>query len=269
MRNKLISFNNNNGLISDWWSGARKIEIWGTLAWFDVILRYRRSTLGPLWITISMGAMIAGMGPLYAALFGADLNKFFPHIALGIIFWNLFLSVIQESSTVFISSANFLRQSYFPISLFTLRMLARCVIQFMHHIILYVPIILLVSIDLSLEVLFFIPAFLLFLLNAHFVTIIVGIICTRFRDFAQIINSLMQLLMFLTPVIWMPENLPDRASILLYNPFALMLDILRTPLLGGIAEISSWVGVAFLTLCNFVLAVILFSKYRRRIVFWI
>ena len=55
---------------ADWWEGTRRTDIWLTLAWFDIVLRYRRSMLGPLWITLSMGAMIGGMGPLYSSLFG-------------------------------------------------------------------------------------------------------------------------------------------------------------------------------------------------------
>ena len=69
---------------TDWWDGTRRTDIWWTLAWFYIVLRYRRSMLGPLWLTLSMGAMIGGMGPLYASIFGTELSKFFPHLTLGI-----------------------------------------------------------------------------------------------------------------------------------------------------------------------------------------
>lgn len=62
----------------DWWAGTRNVELWSTLAWYDIVLRYRRSMLGPLWLTISMGAMLIGMGPLYSTLFNVPINKFFP-----------------------------------------------------------------------------------------------------------------------------------------------------------------------------------------------
>ena len=48
----------------DWWQGTCNVELWSTLAWYDVVLRYRRSVLGPLWITLSMGGLLFGMGPL-------------------------------------------------------------------------------------------------------------------------------------------------------------------------------------------------------------
>ena len=92
----------------DWWEGTRRTDIWWTLAWFDIVLRYRRSMLGPLWLTLSMAAMIGGMGPLYSSLFGTELSKFFPHLALGIIFWSFFSSMVTDSCNAFIGSSNYL-----------------------------------------------------------------------------------------------------------------------------------------------------------------
>jgi lipopolysaccharide transport system permease protein len=51
------------------------------------VLRYRRSMLGPLWLTLSMGVMIGGMGPLYSVALRHRTVEFFPHLALGVIFW--------------------------------------------------------------------------------------------------------------------------------------------------------------------------------------
>ena len=135
---------------ADWWEGTRRTDIWWTLAWFDIVLRYRRSMLGPLWLTLSMGAMIGGMGPLYSSLFGTELSKFFPHLALGIIFWGFFSSMVTDSCNAFIGSANYLKQGYFPISLFVWRSMARNLIQFAHQIVLYIPVAIWAGISLVL-----------------------------------------------------------------------------------------------------------------------
>ena len=45
-----------------------KAYLWITLGWYDVLARYRRSTLGPVWITLSMVVTICAMGPLYLSL---------------------------------------------------------------------------------------------------------------------------------------------------------------------------------------------------------
>jgi lipopolysaccharide transport system permease protein len=253
----------------DWWEGTRRTDIWWTLAWFDIVLRYRRSMLGPLWLTLSMGAMIGGMGPLYSSLFGTELSKFFPHLALGIIFWGFFSAMVTDSCNAFIGSANYLKQGYFPISLFVWRSMARNLIQFAHQIVLYVPVALWAGVSLSWSALLFIPAFLLVLINAQAVGIALGLVCTRFRDVTQIVTSVMQMLMFLTPVFWLPESLPGRAQYILWNPFAQMLDLLRTPLMGGVAESHNWWGILGWTAVTMTASSLLFAKYRRRVVYWL
>jgi lipopolysaccharide transport system permease protein len=253
----------------DWWEGTRRVDIWWTLSWSDIVLRYRRSMLGPLWLTLSMAAMIGGMGPLYSALFGTNLSKFFPYLALGIIFWNFFLTTVSDSCNTIIGSANYLKQSYFPISLFVWRSMARNLIQFLHHIVIYIPVALWAGISLSSSVLLFIPAFLFLLVNAHALGLVLGLVCARFRDVTLLVNSVMQMLMFLTPVFWMPTNLPERARYILYNPFAQMLDLLRAPLMGDVSTAHNWWGILVWTAANLGLCCLLFAKYRRRFVYWL
>jgi len=254
---------------TDWWEGTRRTDIWWTLAWFDIVLRYRRSMLGPLWLTLSMGAMIGGMGPLYSSLFGTELSKFFPHLALGIIFWTFFNSMVIDSCNAFINSANYLKQGYFPISLFVWRSMARNLIQFAHQVVLYIPVALWAGISLKMHALLFIPAFALFLVNAHALGLLLGLVCTRYRDVAQIVISVMQMLMFLTPVFWLPESLPGRAQYILWNPLAQMLDLLRAPLMGGVSEAHNWTGILIWTVVNITVSGWLFSRYRRRVVYWL
>ncbi|MDQ0034564.1 lipopolysaccharide transport system permease protein [Variovorax boronicumulans] len=264
-----VHSNLHRSALADWWEGTRRTDIWWTLAWFDIVLRYRRSMLGPLWLTLSMGVMIGGMGPLYASLFGTHLDKFFPHLALGVIFWGTFSAVVTDACNAFVGSSNYLKQGYFPISLFVWRGLARNLIQFLHQIVLYIPVAIWAGVTLSWSVLLIIPAFVILIINAHALGLLLGLICTRYRDVTQIITSLMQMLMFLTPVFWLPENLPGRAKYVLWNPFAQMLDLLRTPLMGGEAHLHSWIGMGVWTVFCVSLASVLFVKYRRRVVYWL
>lgn len=257
------------GAWHDWWEGTRRVDSWWTLAWFDVVLRYRRSMLGPLWLTLSTGVMIAGMGPLYGALFGRPSASFFPHLTLGIIFWGFFSAIVTDGCNVVVQSANYLKQGSFPLSLFVWRLISRNLIQFAHQFILFVPVALWSGTTPNLGVWIVVPAFALVLVNAHAVALALGMLCARFRDLSLITASLMQMMMFLTPVFWMPESLPERAHYVLWNPFAQMLDLLRTPLMGGVPAISSWLGIGFWTCFNVGVATLLFRRWRHRYVYWL
>jgi lipopolysaccharide transport system permease protein len=104
--------------------------------------------------------------------------------------------------------------------------------------------------------------------------IILGIVSARFRDVPQIVSSMLQLLMFLTPVFWVPDVLtqqavPARTRFILYNPLAQMLDVLRLPLLGGRPASGTCWFLLDLTLLTVAVAAILYATQRRRIVYWV
>ncbi len=255
--------------MQDWLDGTRRISLWYTLAYYDVFLRYRRSALGPLWITISMGCMLLGMGPLYALLFNVPLKLFFPHLALGIIFWNFFTTTINEGCVVFIHSAGFIQHREFPLSVFAWRSLAKQCLFLAHHIVLYVPVALWAGYTLSGQMLLFLPGLLLVLSILHLMAMSLGIICARFRDVVPIVTSILQLLMFLTPIFWFPDQLPERAKFVLYNPLAQMLDVLRVPLMGGYPAAGTWWFLVDFALLNVALAAVLYAYARKRLVYWV
>ena len=72
-------------------SGWRQNELWLQLGWQDIKQRYRRSTLGPLWITIATGVMALALGLLYSMLFQISVREFLPHVTVGFIIWGLSL----------------------------------------------------------------------------------------------------------------------------------------------------------------------------------
>src|SRR5476651_1250046 len=69
--------------IEDIQSGLTKWPIWLMLAYQDIKLRYRRSVLGPFWITLSMAITVYSMGFLYSRLFNVDLAHYFPFLVSG------------------------------------------------------------------------------------------------------------------------------------------------------------------------------------------
>jgi lipopolysaccharide transport system permease protein len=253
----------------DWWLGTSRIGVWWPLAWFDIKLRYRRSMLGPWWITISMGMMLMGMGPLYAVLFNIPVKNFFPSITLGLIFWMFISSSINDSCTVFIAASSYLKHSDSPISLFVWRLLARNAIQTAHQFVLFIPVAILTGLNFGPSSLLFIPGLAILVVNLHAIAISLGIICARFRDVAQIVASAVTFLMFLTPVVWVPESLPERAKFVLNNPFAQFLALVREPLLGKVCGPEVWGAAIAWTVVNVLIAMAIFKWKRRQVVYWV
>ena len=99
--------------------------------------------------------------------------------------------------------------------------------------------------------------------------ILLGLICARFRDIPQIVGSLMQVALFLTPVMWKAEMLGRNIYAAKINPIFHFLEIVRQPLLGGSVPALSWLVVIAITCCGYIAALAVFARFRARIAYWV
>jgi ABC-2 type transport system permease protein len=255
--------------ISDFLDGLRHWELWFTLGWHDVHQRYRRSIVGPFWLTISMGVMIGGLAYLYSGLFGQSLERYLPHVAVGIIVFSMITTIVTDSSVVFISSSRTILQTKAPLSIYVYQMLWRSVLILAHNMCIYLVLLPFFDFRPGLVTLLAVPGLLLNIVIGFWVGIVIGGLSARFRDVPPIVSSVMQVAFFLTPVFWTPETLKGRDIFVNLNPFYYLLDIVRLPLLGQVPPASMWLVVIGFACFGGVVAVLFFARYRARIPYWI
>lgn len=249
-------------------AGIARTELWSFLGWNDVKRQYNRSILGPFWLTLSMGVMVAGLGALYSQIFQIEIADYLPRLAIGLIIWNLINGIINGACQTFIISGPSLRQIRMPHSIFVFQFIWAQSIIFAHNFVIYLVILVAFNLDVGLTALLFVPALFLIILNGFFVAFILGPLCARFRDVPMIVGSVMQIIFFMTPIIWSPDTLPSRSFILVANPFFHLLEIARQPLLGGTGTIFNWTVCCSITVVLAVVAIGFFGRYRARIVYW-
>lgn len=254
--------------------GFSRHELWLHLGWQDIKQRYRRSVLGPFWITIATGTTAVAMGGLYSKLFHLELSVHLPYVALGLIVWNLINAAIIEGADVFISNEGLIKQLPTPISVHVYRLVWRQVILFGHNIIIYVVIAIIFPKPWSWADLSVLLALALIVLNCVWVSLCFGILATRYRDIGPLLLSVVQLLFFMTPIIWNADTLKQQGAerwlkIVELNPLLHYLDIVRAPLLGAQQELRHWVVVLVLTAIGWVLAAIAMRQYRARVAYWV
>jgi ABC-2 type transport system permease protein len=255
--------------IGDIVSGLKRWELWLTLGWHEIRQRYRRSVVGPFWLTISMGMMIGGIAYLSAGLFGDSIEHFLPYIAIGIIVFNLITSVATDGSYVFISSARTILQTKAPLSIYVYQMLWRNVLIFAHNFCIYLILLPFFKIDIGLVTLLALPGFFLIILIGFWTGIILGGLSTRFRDVPPIVASVMQVAFFLSPVFWSPSSLKGRDVFVNFNPFYYLLEVVRMPLLGQAPPLSMWLCVLAMNGAMGVVALLFLARYRARIAYWL
>jgi ABC-2 type transport system permease protein len=262
---------------ADLTDGWRQRSLWGHLGWQDIRQRYRRSVLGPIWITISMAVTAIALGILYAGLFGNELSVQLPYILVGFIVWAFISGCISEGSEVFISNEGLIKHLPAPLSVHVYRLVWRQTLFFAHNLIVYAVMLLVFPQPLTWRSLTAIPAFALLVVNGAWVALLLGIITTRFRDLTPITQSLVQLFFFLTPIVWIYADLvnspnptiAERARLVEFNPLLHFIEIIRQPMLGQDQAIRHWIVVLVITVVGWVLTLIALRRYRARVAYWV
>jgi ABC-2 type transport system permease protein len=260
---------------ADLGQGWRQCPLWGYLGWQDIKQRYRRSVLGPLWISISMGVIATAMGILYGALFGEDIATFLPYVATGLLIWNFVSGCILEGSEVFIANEGLIKFLPAPLSLHVYRLVWRQTLFFLHNLVIWGVLMIIFPQPLGWSLLLAIPAFAVLVLNGAWIAVLAGIVATRFRDIPPIIASLTQLLFFMTPIVWQYDTLlrnpavAERARIAEINPVLHYVEILRQPLLGQPILGRHWLVVGVITVLGCLTALLCLRNYRARVAYWV
>ncbi len=255
--------------LADLWQGLTMWRLWGVMGWNDVLQRYRRSLLGPFWLTLSMAIMIGTLGMLYAHLFRVEVADFMPYLCLGLLTWGFISSLLNEAGTVFIGSEAYIRQMRLPFTLHICRFVWRNLIIFAHNAVVYVAVALIFRIEPDWVMLLALPGLLLLVVNAVSVGMLLGMVSARFRDIPQIITSLTQVVFFITPIVWKPEMLGERLAFALSNPVHHFIELLRAPLLGHVPSALSYAVTLAFTLLSVGAGVLFLHRFRSRIAYWI
>lgn len=256
--------------------GAKQCELWFMLGLQDIKQRYRRSVLGPLWITIATGVMALALGLLYSMLFQIPVAEFLPHVTVGLIMWNFISGAIKDGSTIFIENEGLIKQLPAALSVHVYRLVWRQTLFLAHNMVIWVLLILIFPRNLGWEFFLFIPGLFLLIINGVWVTMFFGIVATRFRDVAPLLEALTQLLFYVTPIVWMTKTLheqggavSERARLAEINPLYHYLEVVRAPMIGEPVATYHWWIVIACTVVGVLITLLAMRKWRFRVSYWV
>jgi lipopolysaccharide transport system permease protein len=249
--------------------GFRRWRLAAALARLDIRNRYRGSVLGPFWLTISTAIMVAGLGVLYATIFKLPLAGYLPFLAVSLLVWNTINQIVTDACSSLTASEGIIQQLPLPYTIHALRCVFRNMVVAAHSLPLIVVVFLVCGVVPGPEALLAIPGLLLITLNAFAGAIFLGMLCARFRDITQMVANAMQFFFFVSPVIWKPELLGEHQIWLPLNPFFVLMETVRGPLLGTGPSAMIWIAAILYTALACGVAFAFFVRFRGRIAFWV
>jgi ABC-type polysaccharide/polyol phosphate export permease len=256
--------------VDDIFGGAFNWRMWGRLGWQEVRRRYRRTMIGPFWTTLSLGIFILSLSLVWARLWNQPLATYLPFVSAGIVTWTLVSALIAESCLNFVANEGLIKQLQISFTLLVLSTVWRNVIVFFHNLAILVVVLVALLQPPGPELLLLPPALLLVCINGAWIGLLCGMACARYRDLQQLIGSVLQVAIFVTPIFFMPEQLGGaRAYFVGLNPLFHLVDIVRAPLIGKYATAESWAWTLALAVFGWAVTLALFARFRRRVAFWL
>ena len=248
-----------------------RVEQWSTLGWNDIKLRYRRTTLGPLWITLGLSATVFSVGILYGMLFGNELSEYLPYFTAGLIAWTFLASTINDGCAAFLGSAALIRAIPVPLVVHIYRLLARQLFILAHNFLLIIALWLIFRWPLDVNFILVIPGLVINVIVAFGLVLFFGIVAARFRDVQLIVSMLLQLVFLMTPIMWQTKSIKGAATLYVadFNPFYHLIEIIRQPLLNQAPMSTSWVIAGIAAAGSFVSGMTFYARYRHRVPFWV
>lgn len=259
-------------LARDLWGSFTQPAFWLFSAWLDVITKYRRTSLGILWIFVPPMVFIWGIGLFMAALQGAGRGALVAHVGIGFIVFRLCTGVVAEAPAVFAAYRTFIYDGRNRLTDYVLRAIARAFI----YLLFAVPLMALAlhgadqavygALGVSLA------GLLLVLANLIWVGVLLGLVGARFPDLHELIGSIMIALFLVTPIVWQSTSAPVgtlHGNLMRLNPLAHWIMVIRDPLLGiPVEPLSWWVTLVGIPVGGLV-AALAYQRYAKRVPIWL
>ena len=214
-------------------------ELTGFLAWRDIKVRYKQAVLGISWAVIQPAVQTLLLTFVFGKLAKMPAGDLpYPLIVLcGLLPWQLFTSAFNGSGNSLVGNSHLISKVYFPRLVVPISALAVSLVDFGIMLVLTLPLVIVFVGPLGWQLLFLPMFVLLALLIALGAGLWITALTVRFRDFRFITPFIVQIGMFVTPVGYRTDFLPNWRNLLALNPLAGVVDGVRWSLLAGRTEI--------------------------------
>lgn len=239
------------------------------LALDDIQGRYRRTVLGPLWITLGQAATIGGFLTVHAHLFGIEPADYALYLSASFPVWVFISHFLTDMPLAFINARGMIESFALPWTLQIWRRTIGYTLIFFHHIVILLVVMVVLGAAPALTMLYAIPALVVIAAAGSGLGLLLAILGARYRDLQPAMAVATALLFIFSPVMWKPEQLQVNEWVLQYNPFYYYLSLVRDPLLGQAPSATAWLSTGLGAVALLAAGYIALLLSRRRLFHWL
>ena len=182
-----------------------------------------------------MAFFVGGVGGVYGLMFGQPMEEFIPFLTVGFVIWGFIVSSLIESGSTFMIAEGYIKQFTYPKQIYLLRALVSYVLIMSISLSVLIPVQLVLRRFILKGWLMALPGFLLLLFTALGHIAIFAYLGARFRDLPHAMGGMLQILFFVTPILYPIKVLQEKNLdfVYRYNPMYYLIDVVRYPLVEG------------------------------------
>jgi homopolymeric O-antigen transport system permease protein len=255
--------------VMDFRGGIAAWRLGGLMAWQDIKKRYRRSTLGPIWLTVSSAVQMLTISFLSTFLFNSSFQRSLPFVCAGMLFLGMISQMINDSTTLFLSTSSYLIQIKRPLALFLIQTIWHNMIVLAHNSVIYIVIAIILVVIPGWSMLAWPLGFVLNLICLSWMMLFLAVVSVRYRDIPVIVQNILGIVFWFTPLMYFPEQLGSNQYIVEYNPLTHMIALLRAPLIGSAPTIENWLVTLSVAVFGWIGTFLFFARFRARVVYWL
>lgn len=261
-------------IITDFFQSIFRFNSIFFLAINDLQERYRRTIIGPMWLSLSSLVLITTLYFIFGRFFKINYENYFSYIAIGILSWNYITLSIIDACSIFINANGIIKQIKVPLFTHVLRCILKNFFIFLHSFILFPIILYFDKVNISFASLFTFIGIFMVILNLTWISMFLAIISSRFRDIPLFLQNFLYIMFYITPLIWNFEalNTSEESSLFLVtqlNPFHNMIVVIRDPILFSTTNIFSLLYLLITFILGLILTTYFFNRYSKRIPYWL
>jgi len=243
-----------------------------TLVLREIQFRYKGSILGLMWALITPLVMLVVYTFVFSVVFkmrwgtsDGSRAEFALLLYIGLMLFTIFSDCLSRAPALIISNSNYIKKVVFPIEILPLVTIGSSLFHFMVSFVIFLVAAIFFGGTIGLTILlvpFLLIPFLLFICGIGWLLAALGV---YFRDLQQITGSVVQVLMFMTPIFYPASALPDQFQVILMaNPLSLPIEILRDLLYWHrLPNIVAWFVLFAQSILVMYIGFFFFQKVRK------
>ena len=252
--------------LGDFRSGFAHWRVWVALASEDISDQHKLTTLGPLWLLLNY---LAFAGTFILVFGGGESGvPYEAYVAVGLFVWLYMSETITQSVSLFIREESFIKGTALPLSVYIMRLTMQSVIRAGYMLSGCLVLLALFGATITMSWIWAVLGLLVIIATTPAAITVGAMTGAYFPDVQYIVQNIMRLGMFLTPIFWTVGNDNGfRKALADYNPFSYYVDMVREPILTGQVPVFALTICLAIGIIIWILALAVMGFLRKKIVF--